>query len=242
MSISSRTRGLTLLVEERLLVEGPWVQRSEVAVAAGIGVPSVQLRLCADWTLSTGHALSPAPVVLTLEEPELPRGVLHALPLLRSKRRGTRVFVVVMTTGCQLLFSIFFSLLAKNANNQHIQHIHNQVCQPQALKAACVTKHHHRHHHTTHTLFICAIRQPAAFFKECKNTSQFSLILLGSSWSQSGQADWDQEEEELPVPSADRASGTQLSGRGLLLVGIWAGSSPPGTLPSSPPAGAATSC
>ncbi len=46
----------------------------------------------------------------------------------------------------------------------------------------------------------------------------------------------------LPVQSADRASGTLLSDRGLLLVGVWAGSSPPATLPFPPHAGAAASC
>ncbi len=87
---------LTLLGEERFLVErphrgGPQVQRSEVAevtVTVGVGVPMVQLRLDAEWTLTTNHAplevLSSSPFVLTFEEPKLPRGVLHTLPLLHT--------------------------------------------------------------------------------------------------------------------------------------------------------------
>lgn len=46
----------------------------------------------------------------------------------------------------------------------------------------------------------------------------------------------------VPGQSADRASGTRLSDRGLLLVGVWAGSSPPATLPFPRHAGAAASC
>lgn len=45
-----------------------------------------------------------------------------------------------------------------------------------------------------------------------------------------------------PVRSADTASGTRLSGRDLLLAGVWAGSSPPATLPFPRRAGAAASC
>lgn len=46
----------------------------------------------------------------------------------------------------------------------------------------------------------------------------------------------------VPVQSADRASGTRLSDTGPLLVGVWAGSSPPVTLPFPRYAGGAASC
>lgn len=46
----------------------------------------------------------------------------------------------------------------------------------------------------------------------------------------------------VPVPSAGRASGTRLSDRGLSLVGVWAGSSPPAILPYLRRPGGAASC
>lgn len=93
---------LTLLGEERLLVErlhreGSRVQRLKVAevAVAGAGVRKVQLRLDADWTLTADHtpleALSPSSFVLTLEEPQLPRGVLHTLPLLHTQSISSQI-------------------------------------------------------------------------------------------------------------------------------------------------------
>lgn len=60
---------------------------------AAVGFP-VQLRLDAEWTLPTSHVplevVSSSPFVLTFEEPKLPRGVLHTLPLLHTQANKQR--------------------------------------------------------------------------------------------------------------------------------------------------------
>lgn len=86
---------LTLLGEEGFLVERPQVQRSQVAevTVTGVRVREVQLRLHADRTLPANRApldvLSSSPSFdLAFVEPQLPRGVLHAPPLLHTHRTG----------------------------------------------------------------------------------------------------------------------------------------------------------
>lgn len=86
---------LTLFGEEGLVVERPyqgrvqtgWRQVLEVTVAAA-GLPMVQLRLDADWPLMASQAPLDLPVDpcfrFALEEPKLPGGVLHTLPLLHQ--------------------------------------------------------------------------------------------------------------------------------------------------------------
>ncbi len=86
---------LTLLGEERFLVERPHhgrpqVQGSQVTqvTVAAMGLLMVQLRLDAEWTLTSSHTplevLSSSPFILTFVEPQLPRGVFHTLPLLNT--------------------------------------------------------------------------------------------------------------------------------------------------------------
>lgn len=108
---------LTLFGEERFLVERshrgrPRAQRSDVTQAAvtGIRVAVVQLRLNAEWTLTTGHAplevLSPSPFVFTFEEAEFTRGVLHTLPLLHT---NTQTHTHILNVASDLCNSITVS-------------------------------------------------------------------------------------------------------------------------------------